>query len=87
MQRLDLNNAREDARSVLRQRINEKEKIIAEEHSELRKRNSGDSASSRDIKHEEVFAPEPPSDDYLKMICVVGIGFLVFLLVSLVDSI
>ena len=72
-----LDNAREDARAVLRQRVKVKTDKICEEHTELRTRNRVDSEpTAGDVSTEESFAPDDPVD-MLKIVCVVGVVLLV----------
>lgn len=57
MNSLELNNAREDAKNTLRQRVNAKTEKILEDGHELRKRHRVSSESSSEtIEPEEVFA-------------------------------
>ena len=67
-----LDNAREDARAVLRKRVKVKTQKICEEHTELRTRNRVDSESSGDVSTDE----SAPPVDLLHIVCVVGVVLL-----------
>ena len=79
MSSINLKDAREDARAVLRQRVREKTERMIEEQAELRQRRRVDSESSSEtIPPEELFTADASASDYLNVVCLVGVVVLSF---------